>query len=389
MHVKPSSRIGKVSEYYFSKKLKEIDQMRANGTKVINLGIGNPDLQPSTAMVEGVCETSRKSGVHGYQSYIGSPILRQAFADFYHRYYGVTLNPANEILPLTGSKEGIMHISMAFLDEGDEVLVPNPGYPTYTSATKLAGGIPVEYNLTEENGFHPNFEEIEQRDLSKVKIMWVNYPHMPTGAKATRELFEQLVAFGRKHQILICHDNPYSFILNKEPLSLMAVEGAKEVALELNSLSKSHNMAGWRVGMLAGSAEHLSAVLTFKSNMDSGMALPIQMAAAAALSADQDWFDSINAEYAKRLVLAEDIARKIGCKLPKEHSGMFLWIKIPDSVESAEAMADKILYQKGIFITPGSIFGSNGSRFLRISLCADKATLKEAADILSTYKLEE
>lgn len=389
MHVKSSSRIGKVAEYYFSKKLKEIDQMRANGTRVINLGIGNPDLPPSEAMVDGVCGTSHQVGVHGYQSYIGTPALRQAFANFYLRYYGVPLNPTNEILPLTGSKEGIMHISMAFLDEGDEVLVPNPGYPTYSSATKLAGGIAIAYNLTEENGFYPNFEEIEQRDLSKVKLMWVNYPHMPTGAKATDTLFEQLVAFGRKHQILICHDNPYSFILNKEPKSLMAVEGAMEVALELNSMSKSHNMAGWRVGMLAGSTEHLSAVLTFKSNMDSGMALPIQMAAVAALESHQDWFDSLNAEYAKRLKLAQDIALKIGCQLPKEHSGMFLWIKIPDSVANAEAMADRILYQKGVFITPGTVFGSNGSRFLRISLCADEQTLREAADILSTFKLED
>jgi len=388
MHVKSSSRIGKVAEYYFSKKLKEIDQMRANGTKVINLGIGNPDLPPSEAMVDGVCGTSHQAGVHGYQSYIGTPALRQAFASFYLRYYGVPLNPTNEILPLTGSKEGIMHISMAFLDEGDEVLVPNPGYPTYSSATMLAGGIAIAYNLTEENGFYPNFEEIEQRDLSKVKLMWVNYPHMPTGAKATDALFEQLVAFGRKHQILICHDNPYSFILNKEPKSLMAAEGAMEVALELNSMSKSHNMAGWRVGMLAGSAEHLSAVLTFKSNMDSGMALPIQMAAVAALESHQDWFDSLNAQYAKRLKLAQDIALKIGCQLPNEHSGMFLWIKIPDSVANAEAMADRILYQKGVFITPGTVFGSNGSRFLRISLCADEQTLRDAADILSTFKLE-
>lgn len=383
MHVKPSGRIGRVSEYYFSKKLKEIDQMKANGIRVINLGIGNPDLQPSSAMVQGVCETSRMSGVHGYQSYIGSPILRQAFANFYQRFYGVTLDPSKEILPLTGSKEGIMHISMAFLDEGDQVLVPNPGYPTYISATKLAGGTPIEYSLTEENGFHPNFEEIEQRDLSKVKLMWVNYPNMPTGAKASTELFEQLVAFGRKHQILICHDNPYSFILNKEPLSLMSIDGAKEVALELNSLSKSHNMAGWRVGMLAGSAENVSTVLTFKSNMDSGMALPIQVAAVEALNADSSWFDSINIEYEKRLVIAKQIAQNIGCALPKEHSGMFLWIRIPDDAESAEALADKILYTKGVFITPGSVFGTNGSRYLRISLCADEQTLQEAANVLS------
>lgn len=388
MHIQPSSRVGKVSEYYFSKKLKEIDTMRANGIKVINLGIGNPDLQPSAQMIAELCQTSQKQGVHGYQSYIGSPKLRQAFADFYQRYYGVTLNPLNEILPLTGSKEGVMHISMAFLNEGDQVLIPNPGYPTYSSATKLAGGVPVEYNLLEKNGFQPDFDEIEEQYLSKVKLMWVNYPHMPTGAKASLELFEKLVAFGKKHDILICHDNPYSFILNDKPLSILSVPGAKDVALELNSLSKSHNMAGWRVGMLGGAADHLSTVLTFKSNMDSGMALPIQMAAAAALAADQDWFDSINGEYKKRLTLAEDIAKKIGCQLPKEHSGMFLWIKIPDSVDNAETMADKILYQKGIFITPGTIFGTNGSRFLRISLCADEPTLKEAADILSTFELK-
>lgn len=386
MHVKPSSRIGKVSEYYFSRKLKEIDQMRANGIKVINLGIGNPDLQPSAEMIEELYNTSQKNGVHGYQSYIGSPVLRQAFADFYLRYYSVKLNPANEILPLTGSKEGIMHISMAFLDEGDEVLIPNPGYPTYSAATKLAGGVPISYHLLEENGFHPNFEELEKMDLSKVKLMWVNYPHMPTGAKASKPLFEKLVEFGKKHGILICHDNPYSFILNPQPLSMLSVEGAKDVVLELNSLSKSHNMAGWRVGMIAGKAEHISAVLTFKSNMDSGMALPIQMAAAAALSAEQQWFDSINAEYHQRLTIAKEIALKIGCRLPSEHSGMFLWIKIPEYAESAEALADKILYQKGVFITPGSIFGSNGDRYLRISLCADMPTLTEAANILTTFE---
>lgn len=388
MHVKPSSRIEKVSEYYFSKKLKEIDRMRANGIKIINLGIGNPDLQPASEMIEKLCETSQKSGVHGYQSYIGTSTLRQSFADFYQRYYGVDLDPANEILPLTGSKEGIMHISMAFLDEGDEVLIPNPGYPTYSAATKLAGGIPVEYNLLEENDFHPNFEEIEKQDLSKVKLMWVNYPHMPTGAQASQTLFEKLVQFGRKHKILICHDNPYSFILNSKPISMLSVDGAKDVVLELNSLSKSHNMAGWRIGMLAGKAEHIGAVLTFKSNMDSGMAQPIQMAASAALTAKQEWFDLLNTEYSKRLTIAKEIASNIGCQLPRQHSGMFLWIKIPDNIESAEIMADKILYQKGVFITPGSVFGSNGNRFLRISLCADEPTLKEAANILSTFELD-
>lgn len=388
MHVKTSQRIGKVNEYYFSRKLKEIDELRKSGRTIINLGIGNPDLPPSEATIRTVCQASQMQNAHGYQSYIGTPQLRNAFASFYSREYGVSLNPSNEVLPLTGSKEGIMHLSMAFLDEGDEVLVPNPGYPTYPAATKLAGGVPVEYNLTEENGFLPDFEELESTNLTKVKLMWVNYPNMPTGAKATTELFEKLVAFGKKHSILICHDNPYSFILNDKPLSILSVDGAKEVAVELNSLSKSHNMAGWRVGMLAGKAEHLAAALTFKSNMDSGMALPIQLAAAEALEADSSWFSSINEQYKKRLLIAQEIASKLGCELPKEHSGMFLWIKIPDKVKNAEEMADTILYQKGVFITPGTIFGSNGNRFLRISLCADEPTLSKAAAILSTFELD-
>ena len=382
MHVSPSTRIGKVSEYYFSKKLKEIDMMRSRGVKIINLGIGNPDLQPSSLMVNGICEASHKDGVHGYQSYTGSPALRQAFSSFYKKYYNVSLDPESEILPLAGSKEGIMHISMAFLNDGDEVLIPNPGYPTYAAATKLAGGVAVEYDLLEEAGFYPNFEALEKKDLSKVKLMWINYPHMPTGAQASISLFSKIVAFGKKHGILICHDNPYSFILNENPLSILDIEGAKEVVLELNSLSKSHNMAGWRVGMLAGKPEHINAVLTFKSNMDSGMALPIQIAAAAALSADSSWFKSINKEYKKRMAIALDIAGIIGCKAPNNHSGMFLWIKIPDHEESAEVLADKILYQTGVFITPGSVFGSNGKRFLRISLCANENMLNEAASLL-------
>ena len=372
-----AKRLDTVQEYYFSQKLREVRNLQLAGKPVINMGIGSPDLQPPTAVLEAITQSMTDAGAHKYQSYQGLPELRKAMADFYKNKYQVTANPENEILPLMGSKEGIMHISMAFLNEGDGVLIPNPGYPTYTSVTNLIGAKPVFYNLDEQNDWQPNFEELEEQDLSNVKIMWVNYPHMPTGSNATFETLKKLVAFGKKHQILIINDNPYSFVLNKNPMSILKEEGAKEVALELNSLSKTFNMAGWRVGMVLGKASYINEVLKVKSNMDSGMFYGIQKGAIKALELSDDWFESQNVIYEERRKLIWQLADKLDCTYQKDSTGLFVWAKIPEGKKSEE-VTDAILYDKDIFITPGTVFGSQGEGFIRFSLCVTSEIIKEA-----------
>ena len=375
-----AKRLDTVEEYYFSSKLREVRQLMSEGKSIINMGIGSPDLSPSKAVIEAVAAAIQDENGHGYQSYQGLPEMRQAMADFYRDQFGVEVNPNNEILPLMGSKEGIMHISLAFLNEGDHVLIPNPGYPTYTSVTNLVGAVPVYYDLKEENGWEPDFEALEKLDLSKVKIMWLGYPHMPTGARGSLALFEKLVAFAKKHNILLINDNPYSFVLNDNPMSLLQVEGAKEVALELNSLSKTFNMAGWRVGMVLGNPEIIDAVLKVKSNMDSGMFYGIQKGAIAALNCDKSWFEDQNKIYRRRRELTEKLAEKLGCEVYKEGVGLFVWAKLPEGIESSEKFIDEILYEKHIFITPGTIFGSNGEGYIRFSLCVKEEKVQEAID---------
>jgi len=384
--IKPSSRTELVQEYYFSHKLKQIDEMRKAGANIINLGIGSPDLSPTPAVIEKLSEAAKLPDSHGYQSYNGIPALREAFADWYKKHFGVTLNPENEILPLIGSKEGIMHISMAFLNHGDEVLVPNPGYPTYSSVTKLVGGKVRFYNLKAHNSWHPDFEELENTDLSKVKMMWVNYPNMPTGAKGDRKLFEKLIAFGLKHNILICNDNPYSFILNNEYLSLLSVDGAKDIALELNSMSKSHNMAGWRIGMVAGHKEYISDIVKIKSNMDSGMFRPMQLAAVEALRSPDSWYELNNKTYSARRKLVEKIMLKLNCTFDPNQSGLFLWGKISEKYESGEELTESLLHKKHVFITPGMVFGDQGNKYIRISLCATENKLMEAIERLAYFE---
>ena len=373
-----SKRLEGIGEYYFSQKLREIDELNKQGKNIINLGIGSPDLPPHPDVIKVLQDESAKSNVHAYQSYKGALALRNAFAEWYKKWYHVDLNPDTEVLPLIGSKEGIMHICMTYLNDGDEVLVPNPGYPTYRSAVKLAGGVCVDYELKEENNYYPDFTELEKRDLSKTKLMWVNYPQMPTGQLPTKKLFEQLVAFAKKHNILLCHDNPYSFILNDEPLSLLSVEGAKDVALELNSLSKSQNMAGWRVGVLAASKQRIDEVLRFKSNMDSGMFLPVQMAAAKALSLDKDWYESVNKVYRERREKVYQLLDVLGCSYSKDQAGMFMWAKIPSDYKNCYELCDEVLYNAHVFITPGGIFGSAGDNYIRISLCGSIEKFDEA-----------
>lgn len=384
MNIQPAHRVNAVEEYYFSRKLQQIREMNEEGIPVINLGIGNPDLPPSSSTIEKLIESARKVGNHGYQSYTGIPALRQAYAKWYSKHFAVELNPVNEILPLMGSKEGVMHISMAFLNPGDAVLVPNPGYPAYASATKIAGGEVVYYDLTSVNKWQPDFEALERMDLSRVKLMWVNYPNMPTGARATMELFERLIAFGKKHQILICNDNPYSFILNDEQLSLLAVDGAKDVALELNSMSKSHNMAGWRMGMVAGKAEFIQYILRIKSNMDSGMFLPMQEAAVIALESSDEWYVELNKLYTERRKLGCAIFDHLGCTYDNNQVGMFLWGEVHANSGSAEHLTDALLQLARVFITPGLIFGSNGDQFIRISLTSNDEMLQEALWRLKT-----
>lgn len=375
MIVKPAERTGLVQEYYFSKKLAQIDRMRREGSDIINLGIGSPDQPPSQNTVNALIEEAKKSTSHGYQSYTGVPSLRKAFSEWYKKYFNVDLNPENEVLLLMGSKEGIMHISMAFVNPGDEVLIPDPGYPTYTSVTNLVGGIVRKYSLTFENGWLPDLEELERSDLSKVKIMWVNYPHMPTGTPGSLLMYGKLVAFTQKHGILLCNDNPYSFILNKNYLSLLQVENSRENVLELNSLSKSHNMAGWRIGMIAGNSEYITEVLKVKSNMDSGMLLAMQMAAIEALNNPESWYNEVNAVYEKRRTIVEEIMDLLKCRYDKAQVGLFVWGRIPENVESCKAYIEDILTRANVFITPGFIFGENGERYIRISLCATEKRL--------------
>ena len=374
----PARRVGSVQEYYFSRKLKEVAEMNAAGKNVINLGVGSPDLPPSDDTIEALCQHARRADEHGYQPYVGIPELRQGFAGWYKRWYGVELDLRTEIQPLIGSKEGILHISLAFLNPGDGVLVPNPGYPTYSSVSKLVEANLIPYDLKEELGWQPDFEELEKMDLTNVKLMWTNYPNMPTGANASRELYERLVAFGRKHGIVVCNDNPYSFILNDHPLSILSVPGAKEVCIELNSMSKAHNMPGWRMAMLASNARFVQWVLKVKSNIDSGQFKPMQYAAVEALSAPKEWYDRMNEVYRSRRDLAGQIMRALGCEYDARQVGMFLWGRIPDSAKSSEAVADKVLYEANVFLTPGFIFGSRGDRYIRISLCCKNETLAEA-----------
>ena len=375
--IKAAKRLDTVQEYYFSKKLREVRGLAAAGKPIINMGIGSPDLQPPVEVLAAIKSSLNDPSAHKYQSYQGLPELRSAISKFYKNKFSVDTNSEDEVLPLMGSKEGIMHISMAFLNEGDKVLIPNPGYPTYTSVTKLVGAEPLFYNLSNANNWQPNYKELEEQDLSDVKIMWVNYPHMPTGTNATLETFEKLVAFGKKHQILIINDNPYSFILNDNPVSILQVEGAKDTALELNSLSKTFNMAGWRVGMVLGNTAYISEILKVKSNMDSGMFYGIQKGAIEALQLPDTWFTVQNKIYEERRVLIWQLADKLGATYNKNATGLFVWAKIPEG-RKAEEVTDAILYDKDIFITPGTIFGSQGEGYIRFSLCVTAAIIKEA-----------
>ena len=375
--INAAKRLDTVQEYYFSKKLREVRGLAAAGKPIINMGIGSPDLQPPVEVLTAIKNSLNDASAHKYQSYQGLPELRSAISKFYKNKFSVDTNSDNEVLPLMGSKEGIMHISMAFLNEGDKVLIPNPGYPTYTSVTKLVGAEPIFYDLSDANNWQPNYKELEAQDLSDVKIMWVNYPHMPTGTNATLETFEKLVAFGKKHQILIINDNPYSFILNDNPVSILQVEGAKDIALELNSLSKTFNMAGWRVGMVLGNAGYISEILKVKSNMDSGMFYGIQKGAIEALQLPDTWFTVQNKIYEERRVLIWQLADKLGATYNKNATGLFVWAKIPEG-KKAEEVTDAILYDKDIFITPGTIFGSQGEGYIRFSLCVTTSIIKEA-----------
>ena len=377
LHISTASRLNTVEEYYFSTKLKQIAQFKAEGIPVINIGIGSPDLAPSQKTIDALTAAAANPDHHAYQGYQGIPALRKAFADFYASHYQVELNPASEVLPLMGSKEGIMHIAMAYLEAGDETLIPNPGYPTYQAACSLAGAKVVPYELSEKTGWLPDLAALEARDLSKVKIMWVNYPHMPTGAKANHTFFARLKNFAEKHSILIVNDNPYSFILNDEPISMLAIPGMMDVGIELNSLSKSHNMAGWRIGALLGQSDFLNPVLKFKSNMDSGMFLPLQLAAVEALSADINWFKHQNTIYKTRQKLVFELLDLLGCTYDQAQSGMFVWAKTPNNFSSGYALSDQILIENAVFITPGGIFGSQGNEYIRISLCAKEEIFKE------------
>ena len=373
-----SRRLNSVEEYYFSKKLREVSKMVQNGEPIINMGVGSPDLFPSKNVINEIKSSLTNPSAHKYQSYQGLPELREAISQFYKKYFCINLNPLNEVLPLMGSKEGIMHISLAFLNAGDEVLIPNPGYPTYSSVTKLVEASPVFYDLNSENNWFPNLSDIEKRDLSKVKIMWINYPHMPTGASADLSKFEELVKFAKRNNILLVNDNPYSFILNDNFLSLLVVKNSKNYVLELNSLSKSFNMSGWRVGMLVGSSKNIEKVLKVKSNMDSGMFYGIQKGAISALNLDSSWFEDLNKIYSERRKLIWKLAEKLNCSFDKSSKGLFVWAKLPDNIKSSEKFIDKILNENKIFIAPGTIFGSNGEGYIRFSLCIDEQKIKEA-----------
>ena len=388
-NIKPAERLSLVSEYYFSRKLKEVAQMNAEGKDIISLAIGSPDMPPSKQTIQTLCEVASRPDTHGYQPTMGTPELRKAMADFYKRWYGVELNPATEIQPLIGSKEGILHVTLAFVNPGEEVLVPNPGYPTYTSLSKILGAKVVNYDLMEDNGWQPDFEQLEKMDLSRVKLMWTNYPNMPTGGNARMETYERLVDFARKHNIVVVNDNPYSFILNDKPMSLLQVEGAKDCCIEFNSMSKSHNMPGWRVGMCATNPTFISWILKIKSNIDSGTFRGIQLAAAAALSNDEEWHHEANIEtYARRRKYAEQIMDALGCKYDPHQVGMFLWGRIPDSYSNCEELTERVLHEARVFITPGFIFGSKGERYVRISLCAKEEKIQAALERIKKLKIE-
>lgn len=385
-NIKPADRLSNVSEYYFSRKLKEVARMNAEGKDVISLAIGSPDMPPSEATIDVLCREARKADTHGYQPTIGTPELRQAMAGFYKRWYNVELDPATEIQPLIGSKEGILHVTLAFVNPGDSVLVPNPGYPTYTALSKLLGANIINYDLSAQKGWQPDFEALESMDLSNVKLMWTNYPNMPTGTNARRETYEKLVEFARRHNIVIVNDNPYSLILNRdERLSILQVPGAKDCCIEFNSMSKSHNMPGWRVGMLATNAEFIKWIIKVKSNIDSGTFRPLQLAAAQAYQNSDEWHHQANIEtYARRRELAEEIMTQIGCEFDPNQVGMFLWGRIPENYSDAEELTERVLHKARVFITPGFIFGTNGKRYVRISLCAKEETIKTALERIKT-----
>jgi len=380
-NIKPADRVSAVQEYYFSTKLKQVAEMNAEGKDIISLAIGSPDMPPSQQTIETLCEIAKRPDAHGYQPTMGTPELRNAMAEFYKRWYGVTLNPKTEIQPLIGSKEGILHVTLAFVNPGEEVLVPNPGYPTYTSLSKILGAKVVNYDLMENNGWQPDFDALERMDLSKVKLMWTNYPNMPTGGAARMETYERLVAFAKKHNIVVVNDNPYSFILNDKPLSLLQVEGAKDCCIEFNSMSKAHNMPGWRVGLCASNEEFIRWILKIKSNIDSGTFRGIQLAAAQALKNSEEWHHEANIEtYRRRRVVAEKIMQILDCKYDDSQVGMFLWGKIPEHYKNAEELTEKLLHEARVFITPGFIFGSNGERYIRISLCAKEEKIQLALE---------
>ena len=378
-NIKPADRLSQVAEYYFSRKLKEIDRLNTEGKDIVSLAIGSPDMPPSRQTIDKLCEVARQAGSHGYQPTMGTPELRQAMAGFYKRWYGVSIDPQTEIQPLIGSKEGILHITLAFVNTGDKVLVPNPGYPTYTSLSKLLGAEVVTYNLREDDGWQPDFEQLEAMDLTGVRLMWTNYPNMPTGAPARMETYRRLVSFARRHNIVVVNDNPYSLILNEKPVSLIQVEGAKDCCIELNSMSKSHNMPGWRVGMCVSNRQFIQWILKVKSNIDSGTFRGIQLAAAEAYNNSDAWHRQANIEtYRRRRRLAEAIMQELDCEYGGDQVGMFLWGRIPDRYATAEELTEKVLHRARVFITPGFIFGSNGERYVRISLCAKDEKMEEA-----------
>ena len=389
MHpISPAQRLASVSEYYFSRKLKEVAQLNAQGMDIISLAIGSPDQPPSNATIETLCREARCPDAHGYQPTCGIPQRREAMAQFYARWYGVSLDPLTEIQPLIGSKEGILHVTLALVNPGERVLVPNPGYPTYTSLSRLLGCEVCYYDLLPEHGWQPDFEALERMDLTGVKLLWCNYPHMPTGAAAQRKTYEQLVDFGRRHGIVIVNDNPYSFILGQERLSILQVEGARDVCIEFNSLSKSHNMPGWRVGMIATNAQFIQWILRVKSNIDSGTFRPLQLAAATALENSDEWHTAANVDvYARRRHIAEEIMRALGCTFDPSQVGMFLWGRIPDCYADVEVLTERILHEARVFLTPGFIFGSNGQRYVRISLCASETRMAEALQRIQAINL--
>lgn len=384
--IQPADRVSEIKEYYFSKKLRELAKLNAEGTDIISLGIGGPDRAPSEKVIATLQEAASEAGNHSYQSYVGLPELRREFSNWYKKKYGVTLNPEKEILPLIGSKEGVLHISLAFLNPGDGVLVPDPGYPTYTSVSNLVGAQIFTYDLKEEKDWLPDFEALEKYPLDKIKLMWVNYPHMPTGKQADMETFRKIVAFGKKHGIVIAHDNPYSFILNKDPKSILQVDGALDICIELNSLSKSHNMAGWRVAMAASNPEFISWILKVKSNIDSGQFKPVMLAAAEALKLGDDWYEELYSVYEERRKIAEEIMNVLDCKFDPEQRGLFLWGKVADDIPSGEWLSDELFYKARVFVTPGFIFGKNGERYIRISLCATPEKLNESLNRIKEYK---